>query len=131
RALEARALLGDPRLLPADLFLPFLEPGLRGPDVAFGPVECFARGELLAPEVLLSGQCLLGLLELNPRGLDHLALLIERGFGLVDRRRPAVDACAQRLRVDLQQALASPDASPLVAGQTDDPPPRVAARVRH
>ena len=65
-------------------------------------------------------QRLLRLLELHARGFDRLPHLLERRRRHLQRRLAAVDARAQRLRIDLQQELARLDAVAFVDGEVDD-----------
>ena len=125
RALEHGTLLCDAALLRLDLFLALLHVRLRGPHVVHHLVERLARRELLAPEVLLARQVLLGLLQLHFRRLDRLPHLIERLFRRLQRGGVAVDARAQRLRIDLKQELPDLDAIPFVHGEVDDAARRV------
>src|SRR4029079_12076648 len=104
--LEAGALLRDPALLRADLFLALLQQRFGRADVVLRLLERLARRQLLRPEVALPRQRLLRLLQLHPSGLDRLPHLVERLLGGLQRGVAAFDPRAERLRVDLQQGLA-------------------------
>jgi hypothetical protein len=129
RALEARLLLGDARALRRHLLLALGQRRLGGPDVVLGPVQRLLRRQLLLPQVALPLEGLLRLLELHPRRLHRLAQLGERRLGRPQRGRAAVDARAQRARVDLQQELPDRDPLPLVHGELDHPAGSVRADV--
>src|SRR5439155_22908376 len=109
RAFERRAFLIDAARLRRHLLFALLNRRFGGLAVVFRAIERLASGELLAPEIALACQRLLRLLQLDACRFDRLPELIERRFRRLQRRVAAVDARAQRLRIDLQEELAFPD----------------------
>src|SRR5258706_15317927 len=120
RVLEARALLLDARFLRRDLVLPLVVPRLVRSHIVFRSFERFARRQLLLPQILLAIERLLGLIDLHARGLNRLALLVERRFGGVERRTAAVHARPERPGVDLQEELTPGHALPFADREIDD-----------
>ena len=128
-ALEGGPLLAETGGLRIDLLRAFTQPRFGRLHVVFCLVERLAGCELLAPEVALARQVLLGLVQLYARGFHRLALLVERTLRSLQRRIAAVHPGAERLGVDLEQELAARDPVTFVHRQVDDPSGRIGADV--
>src|SRR5439155_10118946 len=103
---ELRPILSQANLLRMHLLLALGKRRLGDPDVVLRAIERFTRGQLALPQSLLPPERLLCNRELHARGLDALPGLLERGLRALQRRLAAVDARAQRARIDLHQKLA-------------------------
>ena len=107
RARQLRAILSEPHFLRAHLLFALDERRLREPDVVLGALEHFARRQLLLPQLLLAladsaARRSAARGRSRPPGAPARAPTLA---GL-QRRLAALDARAQRARIDLHEELA-------------------------